>query len=209
MKNFNEYKKSRLNAIYLEQVEANHKAYSLFIESILLEFGVTSPVELNETQYKEYLKKLEEYKTDNVVTTTENKQFNLSEAQLDLIKDIVNSIPLKDAALKLEAIFSSKLPEVYEGINLESDTIKLKFKNIVYDFKKVVESYLPKGFAVPLPEGEIKSEKEFTEYAEAVMKKAHGDKYDQKIVDKMVKDLIKKFGDDWGAMVGAMSSGLG
>lgn len=58
-------------------------------------------------------------------------------------------------------------------------------------------------------EAEVTSEKDLKEYAESVYKKAFGDKYDQKIVDELITDLIKKHGDDYGAMVGTITSGLG
>lgn len=52
----------------------------------------------------------------------------------------------------------------------------------------------------------IKSDSDFKAYAEATMKKAHGDKYDQKIVDKMVADIIKKYDGNYGAMIGVLNS---
>ena len=58
-------------------------------------------------------------------------------------------------------------------------------------------------------EAKINSEKEFQEYAETVMKKAHGDKYDQKIVDKIVKDILKDTDNDYAEAIGRLTSGLG
>lgn len=57
-------------------------------------------------------------------------------------------------------------------------------------------------------EKKINSESELRSYAEEVLRNAHGDKYNQEIVNKMVTDLIDKYGDDWGAMIGALQSGL-
>jgi hypothetical protein len=59
-------------------------------------------------------------------------------------------------------------------------------------------------------EADIKNEKDFKEYAETLLKKAHGDKYDQKIADKVIAGISKDVkGDDWGAAVGKITSGLG
>jgi hypothetical protein len=58
-------------------------------------------------------------------------------------------------------------------------------------------------------ESEITSDEEFKAWAETVLKKAHGDKYDAKIMEKMAKDLKEKYKGNYGAMVGALSSGLG
>jgi hypothetical protein len=59
-------------------------------------------------------------------------------------------------------------------------------------------------------EADIKNEKDFKEYAEALLKKAHGDKFDQKIADKVISGISKDVkGDDWGAAVGKITSGLG
>lgn len=60
-----------------------------------------------------------------------------------------------------------------------------------------------------LNEAKVTSNKDFEEYANTVLKKAFGDKFDQKVADKMVKDLQDKYKDDFGAMVGALTSGLG
>jgi hypothetical protein len=59
-------------------------------------------------------------------------------------------------------------------------------------------------------EADIKNEKDFKEYAETLLKKAHGDKFDQKIADKVIAGISKDVkGDDWGAAVGKITSGLG
>lgn len=63
---------------------------------------------------------------------------------------------------------------------------------------------------MPVNEADIKDEKSFREYANTVLKKAHGDDFDQKIADKVIDGIISKVeGDDWGAAVGRLTSGLG
>lgn len=56
---------------------------------------------------------------------------------------------------------------------------------------------------------EIKSDAEFDKYADEVLKKAHPDDFDEKIAKKVKDGLKKKYGDDYGAAVGALTSGFG
>ena len=58
---------------------------------------------------------------------------------------------------------------------------------------------------------EVTDEKSFREYAEGVLKKAHGDDYDEKIANKVIDGLIDKVGKDgdWGQAIGRLTSGLG
>lgn len=57
---------------------------------------------------------------------------------------------------------------------------------------------------------EVTDEKSFREYAEGVLKKAHGDDYDEKIGNKVIDGLIAKTKDgDWGAAIGRLTSGFG
>jgi len=57
-------------------------------------------------------------------------------------------------------------------------------------------------------EAEIKNASDFKEYATTVLKKQHGDKYDEKVGDKIIKGLsdeAEKSGD-WGAAVGKLNA---
>lgn len=57
---------------------------------------------------------------------------------------------------------------------------------------------------------EVTDEKSFREYAEGVLKKAHGDKYDEKIGDKVINGIVSKVKDNnWGEAIGRLTSGLG
>lgn len=60
-------------------------------------------------------------------------------------------------------------------------------------------------------EKEIKNEKDFTTYAEEILKQAHPDDYDEKIANKVISDLIKdkKEDEDWGSVIGRLTSGFG
>jgi hypothetical protein len=57
---------------------------------------------------------------------------------------------------------------------------------------------------------EVTDEKSFREYAEGVLKKAHGDDYDEKIGNKVIDGIISKTKDgNWGEAIGRLTSGLG
>jgi len=58
-------------------------------------------------------------------------------------------------------------------------------------------------------EKEITNEKEFEEYAMEIMKQAHPDDFDEEVATKVVTDLKAKYKGDFGAMVGALQSGMG
>ena len=62
-------------------------------------------------------------------------------------------------------------------------------------------------------EGKVTDEKSFREFAEAKLKEAHGDDYDEKEAKKTIdgilednKDLVEK--KDWGALVGVLEKGI-
>ena len=56
---------------------------------------------------------------------------------------------------------------------------------------------------------EIKSDAEFDKYADEVLKKAHPDDFDEATAKKVKDGLKKKYDGDYGAMVGALTSGFG
>lgn len=58
-------------------------------------------------------------------------------------------------------------------------------------------------------EAEVKSDADFKEYAEKVLKKAHGDKYDEAKAAKTIEGILKKADGDYGAAVGIINSSLG
>lgn len=57
-------------------------------------------------------------------------------------------------------------------------------------------------------EAEIKSDDEFKEYAETVLKKAFGEDYDEAKAGEVIDGLTSKYSGDYGAMVGALQSSL-
>ena len=79
-------------------------------------------------------------------------------------------------------------------------------------YVKTIKEAIKKGEGKKINEEEkVKDEKSFREYAESVLKKAHGDKYDEKIANKVIDGIVSKVGKDgdWGEAVGRLTSGLG
>jgi hypothetical protein len=58
-------------------------------------------------------------------------------------------------------------------------------------------------------EAEVKSDAEFMEYANTVLKKAFGDKFDEEKAKKTAEGILKKADGDYGAAIGMLTSGLG
>lgn len=56
-------------------------------------------------------------------------------------------------------------------------------------------------------EKKIENAKDFEEYAMAVLMKAHPDDFDEEIAKDTIAGLTKKYKDDFGAMIGALSTG--
>lgn len=129
MQKFSDFIKSQKLLNSKKAVDEKSKAFNESYEAKLKEYGVTSPIELSESQKNEFFEYLKSLKTDS------------------------------------------------KSVN----------------------------------EKEIKNEKDFTSYAEQVLKQAHGDDYDEKIANKVISDLIKdkKEDEDWGSVIGRLTSGFG
>ena len=57
--------------------------------------------------------------------------------------------------------------------------------------------------------GDIDNDKDFEKYAMDVLKKAHPDDFDEKVAQDVINGLKKKHDGDYGAMIGALTSGFG
>lgn len=59
---------------------------------------------------------------------------------------------------------------------------------------------------IPLNEEDVKDEKSFREYAMAILKKMHGDDFDEKKAKETIDGMIadKKDDEDWGVLVGKL-----
>ena len=62
--------------------------------------------------------------------------------------------------------------------------------------------------SVEVNEAEVKSAEDFKEYAFSVLQKAFGEDFDEAKAQEVVDGLVSKYGEDYGAMVGALQSSL-
>ena len=76
--------------------------------------------------------------------------------------------------------------------------------SIAEKFRKLAINKLGK-----VNEAEIKSADQFKEYAMKMLKDAFGDDFDQTKATEVADGLIDKYGEDYGAMVGALQSTMG
>ena len=76
--------------------------------------------------------------------------------------------------------------------------------SIAEKFRKLAANKIGK-----LHEAEIKSADEFKEYAMKMLKDAFGDDFDETKATETADGLIDKYGEDYGAMVGALQSTMG
>jgi hypothetical protein len=83
------------------------------------------------------------------------------------------------------------------------------FSEISKDWEKGVSTKVVNESEEVNEAKEIKSDSEFKEYAQTVLKKAFGDKYDEEKAMKTAEGILKKCDGDYGACVGMLTSGLG
>lgn len=206
---FSDLLASRKQIIHTQKVEENDRNFQTASKQLLSKFNAISVTELDDAQFEAYNNELRELKKqynlsqtptktvkNTVVEHTENKQIvKLSENQKQLIQNMVNVAALVDVQDKLNTAFSKT--QGYVGVVVENNTLHLKFQHNSYTFVKSIN------------EAEIKSDKEFEDWAVNVLKQAHANDYDEKIAQQTIKDLLKKYGSDYGAAVGALTSGFG
>ena len=93
---------------------------------------------------------------------------------------------------------------------LDSEEMVVKAKNAV-ELRKAKKAIKANGFEIyeaVVNEAEVKSDEDFKEYAETVLKKAFGEDYDEAKAGEVINGLTSKYSGDYGAMVGALQSSL-
>lgn len=115
---------------------------------------------------------------------------------------------------ELNKLMAEKLKEFGADsvIDLNEDQL-----NLFNEYVKTIKNELNKRETIPakdvkgkVTEKDINDEKSFRKYAEDILKKAHGDDYDESIADEVISGIIDKTEDgDWGAAVGRIKASLG
>ena len=94
-----------------------------------------------------------------------------------------------------------------EELVTKDQNITSEVKGEADDLKDATEVPLVKE--AKINEKDITSADEFKEYAMAILKDAFGDDFDEDKATDVANGLIKKYGEDFGAMVGALQSTMG
>ena len=129
------------------------------------------------------------------------------------MKKLSTQAPLIREAEEKNLAIQQENWRVYFGTKLSkfnakslAEMSKEKKSELFDDFKKDWERGQKK--AEITNEAEVKSDDDFKEYAETVLKKAFGDDYDQKKAEETINGILKKVDGDYGAAVGMLTSGL-
>ena len=126
-----------------------------------------------------------------------NSVLDLSEEELEKFNSYVKSIKEDLSKADVKKLVKSETKDLEKKV----DAAEKKAEDAEKDAEKAKKK---------AGQDEVTDEKSFREYAEGVLKKAHGDKYDEKIGNKVINGLIDKTKDgDWGAAIGRLTSGLG
>jgi len=115
---------------------------------------------------------------------------------------------------KFNSLYEAKLKEFNAKSILDLTEEQLdQFNSYIKTLKEEIKKTDSKKIAKEdgkVNEKDVTDEKSFREYAEAVLKKAHPDDYDEKIANKVIDGLISKVkDDDWGSAIGRLTSSLG
>lgn len=144
------------------------------------------------------------YEDDDLVSVEINDKEAVAEFLKYLYMDegdfVVESIESEDADKPAEKVTGRVS---YDESN--------EFDDIEDDFDKIDESDDDDTEFTDqdITESKITSASEFKDYADNLLKEAHGDSYDNAIATKTIDELLEKYGDDFGAAVGALTSNFG
>lgn len=124
---------------------------------------------------------------------------------------LIESHNAEKTADRFNQLYTAKLKEL--GVKSPVELSEFQKEDFFAYLKSVNESELNKDKKQPVKQveiideaAEIKSEKEFTEYAMKVLKKQHGDDFDEEVAKKVIADLSKKVKGDWGEAVGRLNA---
>ena len=181
-------------------------------------YGVKSPAELSEEDKKDFFNELKKDWERGEGATSAGKK----DVEVHGVKESINegagSKKLQDfltycidtAAQYTEDDLSHIAGQHPRDLD---DAIRMVLAEIPKESKRkfidAVEDYIEKNkLDESVNEKEIKSEDEFREYAQVVLKNAHGNDYDESIAKETIDGILAKAKDDFGAAVGMLTSSL-
>ena len=114
----------------------------------------------------------------------------------------------------IEDINDVTLLSLDENLELDQESTEIteaKVKKEEEEAEKDMEDAddMDEAYKKKMSEEEISSDKEFMEYSKAILKAAHGDKYDEEKAMETAKGILDKAKGDYGTAVGMLTGGLG
>ena len=219
IQSFSSFKAANDSAKETAMEENRKKEYGEAFATLLKEYGVTSPAELDEEKKAEFFKKIEEVinskdnpnpegfpppggMSDDVPAPDEEEE-DEEEAAAEITAEAHDESgdPEEEDPEEDEEHYKDAVKDDEEHIDdlekdMEDDEEKEK------DAKDLEE-------AVVTEEAEVNSDEEFMEYAMTVLKKAFGDKFDESKAKETAEGILSKVDGDYGAAIGMLTSGLG
>lgn len=135
--------------------------------------------------------------------TIESRSAFIKKEDTEIWSEIDTFISLVDSTLyKLKELNENMNNSLYENMGeLKSLSVYLSEKACGKNCKED-----EKDKEIPLNEEDVKDEKSFREYAMAILKKMHGDDFDEKKAKETIDGLLadKKEDEDWGVLIGKL-----
>lgn len=183
----------------LQEKSGAQKEYADFFLKLLQKYDVSSPNDLDDAKKKEFFDEVSKG-WDKGVTAAGEKMIDES-----LIEGIEPELITYAASLSVEE--RNGFLGTYHSAKRENKT-SFEFKGKVYEIK-AKKAITPKVNEGNINEADIKDDEGFKEYAKELLKKAHGDDYDDAKAEDTIKGLLgKKEGDDYGKLVGILQNSL-
>lgn len=209
--------------------EAEEKAMSAlqkdwrdYFGAKLAKFGAKSPADLDEEKKKEFFNEIKnDWERGKGATEAgkkdveehgvkEGEDVNEGRSIETVSKDITKlAAEMMDLAKVWKTAEGKAKTEVLDSLKAKTaqkKDLEKELNALISGKDKDIELIVME--AEFINEAEVKTEADFKEYAQKVLKKAHKDDYDEAKADKTIDGILKKSKGDMGAAVGMLTSGL-
>jgi len=194
---FSKFKKERAAIKEARNKEIKSKRFNELFSETLKELGLSSVADLSEEQMNAFLSALK------------SKKINESEVNEDRAEEIEMHTMAAGEPRPAGSAGEVNKEHGFDSPQTPDNAEQAKAEDLKADESDEIEVEVDDVVESMNEADEIKSDKEFDDYADEVLKKAHPDDFDEAIAKKVKDGLKKKYKDDYGAMVGALTSGFG
>jgi len=205
------------------ELSALQKDWREYFGAKLKKFDAASPADLDDEKKKEFFNDLKkDWERGQGATDAgkkdieehgvkEGEEMNEARSIEKVSKDITKlASEMADLAKIWKSAEGAAKTEVLDSLKkktADKKRLEKELDDLITGKDKDIELIVMEAAQV-IDEAEVKTEAEFKEYANTVLKKAFGDKFDQKKADETVDGILKKADGDFGAAVGMLTSGL-